>query len=184
MLYTNHVHFLQLRKRALTAGEFVAPLSKIDPIYKEEEEAYKVIQLAVLIEILQLQLKHYVQATALQGDCHVCGGSCMHTVVGPCTLWWTHAHYLVELKHLPSSMLMCVSAVPVHSFRFGGRRLLWARRESEQPRERMMTVRGRKGKEKRKERKRSEHSLCVSVHSTSADSHCLVLTLHTIMELS
>ena len=33
---------IQLRKRPLTAGEFVAPLSKIDPIFKEEEEAYKV----------------------------------------------------------------------------------------------------------------------------------------------
>ncbi len=32
----------QLRKRPLSAVEFVAPLSKIDPIYKEEEEAYKV----------------------------------------------------------------------------------------------------------------------------------------------
>ena len=33
---------LQLHRRPLTAAEFIAPLSKIDPIYKEEEEAYKV----------------------------------------------------------------------------------------------------------------------------------------------
>lgn len=33
---------LQLRKRPLAASEFVAPLAKIDPIYKEEEGAFKV----------------------------------------------------------------------------------------------------------------------------------------------
>lgn len=33
---------MQLRKRPLTAAEFVFALSKIDPIYKEEEEAFKV----------------------------------------------------------------------------------------------------------------------------------------------
>ena len=42
----NHHHdlstYLQLRKRHLAAAEFVTPLAKIDPIYKEEEEAYKV----------------------------------------------------------------------------------------------------------------------------------------------
>lgn len=32
----------QLSKRALTAVEFIAPLARIDPIYKEEEEAFKV----------------------------------------------------------------------------------------------------------------------------------------------
>ena len=36
------VFSLQLHRRPLTAAEFIAPLSKIDPIYKEEEEAYKV----------------------------------------------------------------------------------------------------------------------------------------------
>ena len=38
---------MQLRRRPLTAAEFVAPLSKIDPIYKEEEEAYTVSELCV-----------------------------------------------------------------------------------------------------------------------------------------
>ena len=32
----------QLRRRPLMAAEFIPYLSKIDPIYKEEEEAYKV----------------------------------------------------------------------------------------------------------------------------------------------
>ncbi len=32
----------QLRRRPLTAAEFIPFLSKIDPIYKEEEESYKV----------------------------------------------------------------------------------------------------------------------------------------------
>ena len=32
----------QLSKRPLLAVEFVAPLARIDPIYKEEEEAFKV----------------------------------------------------------------------------------------------------------------------------------------------
>ena len=36
---------LQLSKRPLTSVEFVAPLARIDPIYKEEEEAFKVIQI-------------------------------------------------------------------------------------------------------------------------------------------
>ena len=35
----------QLNKRALTAAEFIPPLARIDPIYKEEEEAFKVNQL-------------------------------------------------------------------------------------------------------------------------------------------
>jgi len=34
--------FSQLHKRPLVASELIAPLSKIDPIYHEEEEAYKV----------------------------------------------------------------------------------------------------------------------------------------------
>lgn len=33
---------LQQRRKPLTAAEFVTPLSKIDPIYKEEEEEFKV----------------------------------------------------------------------------------------------------------------------------------------------
>jgi hypothetical protein len=33
----------QLSKRPLTAVEFIAPLARIDPIYKEEEESFKVI---------------------------------------------------------------------------------------------------------------------------------------------
>ena len=32
----------QLRRRTLTAAEFIPFMSKIDPIYREEEEAYKV----------------------------------------------------------------------------------------------------------------------------------------------
>ena len=32
----------QLRRRPLTAAEFIPALSKMDPIYQEEEEAYKV----------------------------------------------------------------------------------------------------------------------------------------------
>ena len=31
-----------MAKRPLTATEFVAPLARLDPIYKEEEEALKV----------------------------------------------------------------------------------------------------------------------------------------------
>ena len=34
---------VQLSKKPLTAVEFVAPLAKIEPIYKEEEEAFKVV---------------------------------------------------------------------------------------------------------------------------------------------
>ena len=34
--------FMQLRRKPLTASEFLAPLSKIDPIYAEEEEQFKV----------------------------------------------------------------------------------------------------------------------------------------------
>nr|CAB3255453.1 IQ and AAA domain-containing protein 1-like [Phallusia mammillata] len=34
----------QLPKKPLTAVEFVSPLARIDPIYKEEEEAFKVIE--------------------------------------------------------------------------------------------------------------------------------------------
>ena len=34
---------VQLTKKPLAALEFVAPLAKIDPIYKEEEEAFKVL---------------------------------------------------------------------------------------------------------------------------------------------
>ena len=37
----NH-HNSQFRRRPLTAAEFVPPLSKIDPIYKEEEDTYRV----------------------------------------------------------------------------------------------------------------------------------------------
>ena len=35
-------NFHQLHKRPLVASELIAPLSKIDPIYHEEEEEYKV----------------------------------------------------------------------------------------------------------------------------------------------
>ena len=34
----------QLSKRPLQAVEFIAPLARIDPIYKEEEESFKVSQ--------------------------------------------------------------------------------------------------------------------------------------------
>ena len=34
--------FPQLPRKALTAAEFVTPLARIDPIYKEEEEQFKV----------------------------------------------------------------------------------------------------------------------------------------------
>ena len=33
---------MQLSKKPLTAAEFIPLLAKIDPIYKEEEEAFKV----------------------------------------------------------------------------------------------------------------------------------------------
>ena len=32
----------QLAKKPLQAVEFIAPLARIDPVYKEEEEAFKV----------------------------------------------------------------------------------------------------------------------------------------------
>ena len=35
----------QLSKRPLQAVEFIAPLARIDPIYKEEEESFKVNQI-------------------------------------------------------------------------------------------------------------------------------------------
>ncbi len=42
----------QLRRKPLTAAEFVGPLSKIDPIYKEEEEAFKVRDRIGLVKAL------------------------------------------------------------------------------------------------------------------------------------
>jgi len=39
---TSCMYNVQFCRRPLTAAEFIAPLSKIDPIYKEEEEVYKV----------------------------------------------------------------------------------------------------------------------------------------------
>ena len=41
-LFTLPLFVLQLSKKPLAAVEFVAPLARIDPIYKEEEEAFKV----------------------------------------------------------------------------------------------------------------------------------------------
>lgn len=40
--FTLNLFALQLSKKPLSAVEFVAPLARIDPIYKEEEEAFKV----------------------------------------------------------------------------------------------------------------------------------------------
>ena len=40
--FTLNLFTLQLSKKPLSAVEFVAPLARIDPIYKEEEEAFKV----------------------------------------------------------------------------------------------------------------------------------------------
>ena len=48
MLYFHiSCHILQLSKKPLTAAEFIPPLAKIDPIYKEEEEAFKVPDLSI-----------------------------------------------------------------------------------------------------------------------------------------
>ena len=41
-IYNFCMYNVQFRRRPLTAAEFIAPLFKIDPIYKEEEEAYKI----------------------------------------------------------------------------------------------------------------------------------------------
>jgi len=41
-LQSSCMYNVQFRRRPLTAVEFIASLSKIDLIYKEEEEAYKV----------------------------------------------------------------------------------------------------------------------------------------------
>lgn len=38
----------QLPKKPLTSVEFIAPLARIDPIYKEEEEAFKVSYIETL----------------------------------------------------------------------------------------------------------------------------------------
>ena len=43
--FTMDLFVFQLSKKPLAAVEFVAPLARIDPIYKEEEEAFKVIVL-------------------------------------------------------------------------------------------------------------------------------------------
>lgn len=40
----------QLDKRPLTAAEFVIPLSKIDPVFQNEEEALKVRRLVPLLQ--------------------------------------------------------------------------------------------------------------------------------------
>ena len=40
--FTMNLFVFQLSKKPLAAVEFVAPLARIDPIYKEEEEAFKV----------------------------------------------------------------------------------------------------------------------------------------------
>lgn len=43
LLYLSHGSvFIQLRRKPLAASEFIAPLSKIEPIYAEEEEEFKV----------------------------------------------------------------------------------------------------------------------------------------------
>lgn len=47
---------LQQARKPLTATEFVAPLAKIDPVFKEEEEALKV-QCQILVDfVFQLNL--------------------------------------------------------------------------------------------------------------------------------
>lgn len=43
--FTMNLFVFQLSKKPLAAVEFVVPLARIDPIYKEEEEAFKVIVL-------------------------------------------------------------------------------------------------------------------------------------------
>ena len=45
----------QLSKKPLAAVEFVAPLARIDPIYKEEEEAFKVIVLQQMTIVKPLE---------------------------------------------------------------------------------------------------------------------------------
>jgi hypothetical protein len=41
-----------LSKKPLQSVEFIAPLARIDPIYKEEEEAFKVCLCAAFVEKL------------------------------------------------------------------------------------------------------------------------------------
>ena len=49
----------QLSKRPLQAVEFIAPLARIDPIYKEEEEAFKVhIQFSFFFSMIFCELNN------------------------------------------------------------------------------------------------------------------------------
>lgn len=47
---------LQQARKPLTATEFVAPLAKIDPVFKEEEEALKVQCQILVVFVFQLNL--------------------------------------------------------------------------------------------------------------------------------
>ena len=42
---------IQLHRKPLTVAEFISPLSKINPIYQEEEQAYRVIKIHRVIKI-------------------------------------------------------------------------------------------------------------------------------------
>ena len=50
---------LQLSRKPLVANEFIGPLSKIDPIYKDEEESYKVCLVGDLYYVQLLFLRMY-----------------------------------------------------------------------------------------------------------------------------
>lgn len=47
---------LQQARKPLTATEFVAPLAKIDPVFKEEEEALKVQCQILVVFVFQLNM--------------------------------------------------------------------------------------------------------------------------------
>lgn len=51
---------LQQARKPLTATEFVAPLAKIEPVFKEEEEALKVQRQISLVCVFQFKLVHSV----------------------------------------------------------------------------------------------------------------------------
>ena len=53
--FTMNLFVFQLSKKPLAAVEFVAPLARIDPIYKEEEEAFKVIVLQQMTIVKPLE---------------------------------------------------------------------------------------------------------------------------------
>lgn len=50
---------LQQARKPLTAAEFVAPLAKIDPVFKEEEEALKVHSLIFLLLICKFYYSYW-----------------------------------------------------------------------------------------------------------------------------